>query len=139
MKFALDKFSPRELDALINAAEKQKQRISKRRPLAVVRAELTALSLELRYSIQELFGAPVSVATHASVRKPAKRRPSKVAIKYRDPENRRNTWTGRGSQPRWLREKVRRGMSAADFLVDGLAKPTANTKSIGKRTVFKQG
>ena len=138
MKFALDQFSPRELDALIKAAERQKLRIESRRPRAVVRAELTALSLELGYSIEELFGATTSAPPQASAKKPAKRRSAKVAVKYRDPENRKNTWSGRGSQPRWLREKVRRGLTPADFLVDGLARPTANTKSIGKRTVFKQ-
>jgi DNA-binding protein H-NS len=25
-----------------------------------------------------------------------------VAVKYRDPENPQNTWTGRGRMPRWM-------------------------------------
>lgn len=137
MHFALDSFSPRELNSLIKAAEQQKNRLTKRRPLILVRAELMALAAELGYSISELFEQAPDEAPLPTRSKP-KRTKSKVAVKYRDPDNRRNTWTGRGSQPRWLREKVRRGMSPADFLVDGLGRPTANTKSIGKRTVFKQ-
>lgn len=137
MRFALDSFSPRELTALIKAAVQQKSRIAKRRPLALVRAELTALAAELGYSINELFEQAPDGAPQPARSRP-KRAKSKVAVKYRDPDNRRNTWTGRGSQPRWLREKVSRGLSPADFLTGGLGRPTANTKSIGKRTVFKQ-
>lgn len=69
--------------------------------------------------------------------KRARRKLGKVAPKYRDPDNARNTWTGRGRQPRWLAEKVRRGQRAADFLIPGLAKPTANARGVGQRSVFK--
>jgi len=41
----------------------------------------------------------------------------RVAVKYRDAEG--NTWTGRGSQPRWLRTAVENGMSLEDFVVKG--------------------
>lgn len=52
---------------------------------------------------------------------PAKRRaPSaqagaKVAVKYRDSVG--NAWTGRGSQPRWLKAALAEGKALADFQV----------------------
>lgn len=48
-------------------------------------------------------------------RKKAKRAASKVAIKYRDQTG--NTWTGRGSQPRWLKAAVLSGAKLQDFAV----------------------
>ncbi|WP_428995417.1 hypothetical protein [Lysobacter enzymogenes] len=40
--------------------------------------------------------------------------------------------------PRWLAKNVRFGQHPADFLIPGLAKPTARkTNSIGKRTLVK--
>ena len=42
---------------------------------------------------------------------------SKLAPKYRDPNNPLQTWTGRGKQPRWLRAQLRSGKKLDDFLV----------------------
>lgn len=135
MKFDIEALSVRELDALIASAEKRRFLLSRRRLLSVVRGELIAFAVSSGYEIGELVDAR---ATTAATRKAiAKRRP-KVAVKYRDPDNKRSTWSGRGSQPRWLRDKVKRGSSAADYLVPGLAKPTANAKSIGQMSVFKR-
>ena len=39
----------------------------------------------------------------------------RIAIKYRDDQG--NTWTGRGSQPRWLRSALENGKSLEDFSV----------------------
>ncbi|MFQ6311830.1 hypothetical protein [Lysobacter capsici] len=42
--------------------------------------------------------------------------------------------------PRWLAKKTKYGRSVTDFLIPGLAKPTARkTSSIGKKRVIKQG
>jgi DNA-binding protein H-NS len=43
---------------------------------------------------------------------------SKVAPKYRDPNNPLQTWAGRGKQPRWLQAQLRSGKKLADFLID---------------------
>ncbi|MFX8797513.1 H-NS histone family protein, partial [Acinetobacter baumannii] len=41
-----------------------------------------------------------------------------VAIKYRDPENPANTWTGRGRMPRWMAAATKkRGVKKEDFLI----------------------
>lgn len=39
----------------------------------------------------------------------------KVAIKYVNPDNKSETWTGRGRQPRWLVAKLGKGGKVADF------------------------
>lgn len=42
----------------------------------------------------------------------------KVAIKYRDPDNHANTWTGRGRMPRWMSALTKkRGVKKEDFLI----------------------
>jgi DNA-binding protein H-NS len=46
----------------------------------------------------------------------AEKEPSKVAIKYRDPDT-GSTWTGRGLKPRWLVAALENGRSLEDFLV----------------------
>lgn len=41
-----------------------------------------------------------------------------VPIKYRDPENPANTWTGRGRMPRWMAAATKkRGVKKEDFLI----------------------
>jgi DNA-binding protein H-NS len=46
------------------------------------------------------------------------RRPyPKVFPKYRNPKNRRETWAGRGKQPRWLTTQIRTGKRLSDFLI----------------------
>jgi DNA-binding protein H-NS len=41
-----------------------------------------------------------------------------VAVKYRDPKNPQNTWTGRGRMPRWLAAATKgRKARKEDFLV----------------------
>ena len=138
MKIDVDALSLRELDALLVAAERRKAVLSRRRPVAVVRAELIAFVLSQGYAIDELVDAAPPGPVAARRAKKGKR--EKVAAKYRDPQNRRNTWSGRGRMPHWLAEKTKRGQSAADFLIPGLARPTAKKSSpIGQRTVFKQG
>jgi DNA-binding protein H-NS len=42
----------------------------------------------------------------------------KVAPKYRDPNNRANTWTGRGRMPRWMVAATKGGKAKKeDFLI----------------------
>lgn len=138
MKIDVDALSLRELDALLTAAERRKTVLARRRPAAVVRTALIAYAESQGYAIDEL----IDVASPApAARRPAKKQKrAKAAVKYRDPQNRRNTWSGRGRMPRWLAEKTKRGQSAADFLIPGLARPTAKKSSpIGQRTVYKQG
>ncbi|HEX5360235.1 MAG TPA: H-NS histone family protein [Fluviicoccus sp.] len=40
-----------------------------------------------------------------------------VAIRYRNPANPAETWTGRGKQPRWLAARVAAGAKVEDFAI----------------------
>jgi DNA-binding protein H-NS len=35
--------------------------------------------------------------------------------KYANPENRSDTWTGRGRKPNWLVERLKKGADLSDF------------------------
>ncbi|MET4727680.1 DNA-binding protein H-NS [Lysobacter enzymogenes] len=139
MNIDIEKLNLRELTALLAAAEKRKQLLSKRRSATLVRRQAVALATRYGYTIAELFGGQPAARPTRRKRGP-RRKPTKVAPQYRDPENERNTWSGRGRMPRWLVKKIRFGQHATDFLIPGIAKPTARTtSSIGKRTLVKQG
>lgn len=46
------------------------------------------------------------------------RKRKQVKVKYRNPANPKETWTGRGIEPRWLQREIEQGKKPADFLVD---------------------
>src|SRR4051794_26769610 len=54
---------------------------------SALRQRLVDLAKERGFDIHDLFG---------------KGRKGTVAVKYRDPKNAENTWTGRGRMPRWM-------------------------------------
>lgn len=59
-----------------------------------------------------------SLIRRAPAAPPQRRRRRKSDIvKYRDPENPSNTYSGRGTYPRWLREKLAAGANIEDFRV----------------------
>lgn len=136
MTFDIGALSIAQLDALISAAEHRLKLLSNRRPIADVRRHAEALAAFHGYVIGELFEVEPDVRVRT--RPVAKRRQAKVQPKYQDPKNRRNTWTGRGRAPRWLAEEIKRGQRAADFLIPGLARPTAKKGgTIGKKSVYR--
>lgn len=138
MSIDLDKLSAKELDSLINKAKKRKTTLVKRKPIAAVRRKLVALAKADGYSIAELFGgAGADAGTAPKARKAAAsakgRKLGKVAPKYRNPTNSRETWSGRGMQPRWLAAEVRRGRKPEDFLISATLTPKPHKP--GKRVV----
>ena len=92
---------------------------------------------ELKHQLSLLGGSPEPKrrgrpAGKTGTRKgPAKG--SKVAPKYRNPENPKETWTGRGKQPRWLAAYTAQGRDAAEFLIPGAAAPTPAKAAKGAR------
>jgi len=56
-------------------------------------------------------------AAKKAVRKPAAKSGVKVAAKYRGPKG--ETWSGRGSMPRWLADLVAQGKSRESFAIKG--------------------
>ena len=71
-----------------------------------VKEKMLKLAHESGFELDELFGES----------RPRRKR-APVAIKYKDPKNPKNTWTGRGRMPRWLAEKVEAGQSREKFLI----------------------
>lgn len=98
-----DKMSFAELTALRHRidrliAEKQE------RARTELREEMSSLAREHGVSIEELFG-------RASAGK------GSVAVKFRDPKNPANTWTGRGRMPRWMAAATKAGKKKDDFQI----------------------
>ncbi|MBH1647730.1 H-NS histone family protein [Stenotrophomonas maltophilia] len=125
MSIDLSGLSARELGALIRTAKKQQTIVAKRRPITKVRAQLSKLAKAEGYTIEELFGdapaAPRARKATKATKAPAKtagRKLGKVAPKYRNPANPKETWTGRGKQPRWMADLTAKGgKKPEDFLI----------------------
>ena len=139
MSIDLESLSAKQLEAVIARAKKRQDALKQRKPIAAVRKKLVAMAKADGYTIAELFGDAVAAAEPAPAAKRTARKSTrgrslgKVAPKYRNPDNPKETWSGRGMHPRWLAEKVRRGASAADFLIS--AKPTPKAPTPGRRVV----
>ena len=68
-----------------------------------VKQKIEALVQNAGFSVTELFGGRGSLKGRT------------VAAKYVNPENRAETWTGRGRKPRWLTAKLDKGARLGDF------------------------
>lgn len=116
MKPDLSSFSVDELNAFIIEAQaliatKKEEEIQK------AYAEFAQKAAALGVSLDELVAKggkggrkAAAVAGVVTARKP-------VAIRYRDPANPSDTWTGRGKQPRWLVARLASGARLEDFAV----------------------
>lgn len=72
-----------------------------------------------RETILQMKELAASIGIHIDItegeRKPVSRRGGTVPVKYRDPENPKNAWTGRGMKPRWLTALLDQGRSLDEF------------------------
>jgi len=72
---------------------------------AQLKERVTALARESGFDLRELIGS-------------GRGRTGMVTVKYRDPGNPANTWTGRGRMPRWMVAATKGGkVKREDFLV----------------------
>ena len=125
MPIDLSALSPRELQKLIENANRERKRKEKRAPLAAVRKKLTKLAVAEGYSLVELFGVQSPVKTTRVAGPTAPKRGStrkstagtKVAPKYRNPDNPAETWSGRGKHPKWMTTAMGNGKKPEDFLI----------------------
>ncbi|MGV8932630.1 MAG: H-NS family nucleoid-associated regulatory protein [Luteimonas sp.] len=126
MSIDVNTLSAKELDTLISQAKRRKTTLKKRKPITTVRAKITALATAEGYTLAELFGgkpaktAAATPAAAANALKPSVkkgRKLGKVAPKYRNPANTKETWTGRGKQPRWMAALTKKGKKPEDFLI----------------------
>ena len=73
-----------------------------------LRQKMEAMAAESGFSMDELLETP---------RASSPRKGSTVAIKYRNPKDVMQTWTGRGRPPRWLADAMKKGVKKESFLI----------------------
>jgi DNA-binding protein H-NS len=106
----LDKMSFKELadlevrikKTIASAAEREK---------SAFKHKLDALMQSAGITIEDV------VELYGVGRRRGARKGAKVAIKYRNPDNKLETWTGRGRQPLWLVAKLGKNGKIEDYLV----------------------
>jgi DNA-binding protein H-NS len=109
MNDKLQELSEVELAQLIDTAQKtlRDRQLGKRKEVI---AQIKNLAAMIGYTV-ELTEISPEKAVGSS------RKGSKVPVKYRDPENPKHQWTGRGMQPKWLRELIEQGRRLEEFSV----------------------
>ena len=119
MSIDLRNLSAKELGALIEKAKQQQTRLAKRTPIATVRSKITKFAKAEGYTLEELFGMSGNRGAKATAKPSTRagRQLGKVAPKYRNPANPKETWTGRGKHPRWMAALIAKGKKADDFLI----------------------
>ena len=108
--YALDKMSVKELNdldgklkkALVNARQREKAAFKLKLDAIIETAGMDISEVAELYGIGRSRGA---------------RKGSKVAPKYRNPDNKAETWSGRGRQPRWLTAKLSKSGKLEDFAI----------------------
>src|SRR4030081_927869 len=91
------------MQARIERAKIEKQSSER----AALRQKMADMAKEHGFDIRELVDGRMG-----------KGKRGKVAIKYRDPKNAGNTWTGRGRMPRWMVAATKGGKAKReDFLI----------------------
>ena len=105
----LHDLSETELSKLIDSAQKthRERQIVKRKEVA---AQIKELAASIGYTVELTEISPENTAGSS-------RKGTKVAVKYRNPDNPKHQWTGRGMQPKWLRELIEQGRSLDEFRV----------------------
>ena len=120
-----------EIQTQIEKLQKQAAEIKSRefdKTVKQIQAMMEAFGITLR-DLQQAAGKPRQrrgkakatpvrkPAVKKAVRKAASKAGTKVAAKYRGPKG--ETWSGRGSMPRWLVELVAQGKSRDSFAIKG--------------------
>ena len=132
MSVNINNLSTKELADLIAEANKRKKVLAKRKPAAQVKAAVAKFLKSTGWTFDELYAKPGAAkpaaaaaagATAAPAGAPKARKSTKgrslgkVAPKYRNPANAKDTWTGRGKQPRWLAAETSKGKKLEEFLI----------------------
>jgi DNA-binding protein H-NS len=122
MSVNIESLSPQQLADLISRANKRKKVLAKRKPANQVKASVSKLLKAAGWSFEELYGTGGGKAPASSAPKPARkstkgRSLGKVAPKYRNPANPKDTWAGRGKQPKWLAAETAKGRKLEEFLI----------------------
>lgn len=84
----------------------------------VIATKQASEKTELKRKLAELAGQSGFDLTDLFGGRGGARKGSKVAVKYRNPKNPQETWTGRGRKPNWLTAALAKGQKIDSFLVD---------------------
>ena len=93
----LSKLSIAELKDLLESAKREEKNRAKS-DLEAARNEIYAIAHRMGLPLKELIG-------NGNIRKPT----GKVAVQFRDPADSSKEWTGRGRQPKWVKELIASG------------------------------
>lgn len=104
--FELSGYSVAELNDLIEMAKKEIAR-KEQTQLQDVRIQMERLASSVGKTVEEIINLD------------KKKKGSKALgrIKYRNPANPEQTWTGRGKRPRWLQQALDQGADLEDFAI----------------------
>jgi DNA-binding protein H-NS len=103
MKIDLSKLNRTELEALAKDVEKSLQTLSKRE-LKAARDAAEKVARQFGYSLHEVLGTA-----------PAKGAKAKAPAKYVNPDDPKQTWSGRGRRPAWITDGLAAGKALSDF------------------------
>ncbi len=106
-KVKLDKLSIKELNEVLQEAEKQIE-TRKKTELKTIRKQVKELIKDNGYTPADIFPALKSTT---------KVETKKVAPKYRNPKNADQTWTGRGRKPKWVEEHLNKGKKLTSLTI----------------------
>ena len=104
MAINYDDMSVAELGSVIADAQNAIQ-AKKEQEKEAVRVEAVSLIESRGYSVEDIF--PSGKA----------KKKTKAPVTHRDPENPKNTWTGKGRKPKWLEEALMGGKELSEFRV----------------------
>lgn len=100
--------SYQEIVQKIGELQKQAEEIKTREQAGVIS--------EIRQKISEYGITPEELGfggKHSTYKKATR----KVAVRYRNPKEYNETWTGRGKRPSWLSREIGAGRKLEDFLI----------------------
>ena len=104
----LSSYSVEELNELVEKA-KMEVAIKEQNRVQEIRSQMEKLASDLNMSVDEVMRFDVKKKKTGS--KPASK------VKFRNPNNPEQTWTGRGKRPRWLQEALDKGAHLEDFAI----------------------
>ena len=132
MAVNLETLSPKELQALIADAQ-SKMKAAHANLIQDVRKKMDALLSISGVTIAEVY--PIRGRRKAAGKKG---NTGSVAPKYRDPSDPSKTWSGRGRQPLWFVEALkRRGVTVESLLIAGTSMAVAPAKKAATNTPRK--
>ena len=122
MSLNIETLNPQELAALIKRANSRRKVLAKRKTAAQTKAAVAKVLKASGWTFEELYGKTGGSTAAAPAAKKARkatkgRSTGKVAPKYRNPAYDKDSWTGRGRQPRWVAAEIANGRKLEDLLI----------------------